>query len=86
MQAVENKSIDLNQVKTEELPNEMQRMTKAERQAYVQQKIDERAKIRQEITDLSKKREQYLREQGGENSKADAFDYAVEKALQRQIR
>ncbi len=86
VQAVENKSIDLNQVKTEELPNEMQRMTKAERQAYVQQKIDERAKIRQEITELSKKREQYLREQGGENNKADAFDYAVEKALQRQIR
>lgn len=86
VQAVENKSIDLNQVKTEELPNEMQRMTAAERQAYVQQKIDERAKIRQEITELSKKREQYLREQGGENSKADAFDYAVEKALQRQIR
>ena len=46
----------------------------------------ERARIRQEITELSKKREQYLREQGDQNGKADAFDYAVEKALQRQIR
>ena len=48
--------------------------------------MDERARIRQEITELSKKREQYLREQGEQNNKADAFDSAVEQALQRQIR
>ena len=86
VQAVENKSIDLDRVKTEELPSEMQRMTQTERKAYVQQKIDERAKIRQEISELSQKREQYLREQGEQKGKADAFDYAVEKALQRQIK
>ena len=83
---MENKSIDLDRVKTEELPSEMQGMTQAERKAYVQQKIDERATIRQEISELSKKREQYLREQGEQNGKVDAFDYAVEKALQRQIK
>ena len=83
---MENKSIDLDRVKTEELPSEMQRMTQTERKAYVQQKIDERAKIRQEISELSQKREQYLREQGEQKGKADAFDYAVEKALQRQIK
>ena len=77
--------MDLSTVKTEELPTEMQKMSQAERQAYIQQKIDERTKIRQEITELSKKRDQYLREQGDQKGKADAFDYAVEKALQRQI-
>lgn len=61
-------------------------MTPAERQTYIQKKMDERARIRQEITELSKKREQYLREQGEQNNKADAFDSAVEQALQRQIR
>ena len=86
MQAVENKAIDLNKVKTDELPPEMQKMTQAERQVYIQQKIEERAKIRQEITDLSKKREQYLREQGEKTNKSDAFDSAVEKALQKQIK
>ncbi len=86
VQAVENKTVDLNKIKTEELPTEMQKMTPAERQTYIKKKMDERARIRQEITELSKKREQYLREQGDQNGKADAFDYAVEKALQRQIR
>ena len=85
VQAIENKAVDLSTVKTEELPTEMQKMSQAERQAYIQQKIDERTKIRQEITELSKKRDQYLREQGDQKGKADAFDYAVEKALQRQI-
>lgn len=86
VQAVENKAIDLNKVKTDELPPEMQKMTQTERQVYIQQKIEERAKIRQEITDLSKKREQYLREQGEKTNKSDAFDSAVEKALQKQIK
>ena len=86
VQAIENKTVDLNKIKTEELPTEMQKMTPAERQTYIQKKMDERARIRQEITELSKKREQYLREQGEQNNKADAFDSAVEQALQRQIR
>ena len=86
VQAVENKTVDLKNVKTEELPDEMQGMFVEERQAYVQQKIDEREKIRQEISELSKKRESYLREQGDQSGKADAFDYAVEKALERQIK
>lgn len=83
VQAVENKSVDLNQVKTEDLPDEMQTMSKMEQQAFIQQKIAERSALRQQIADLSKQRDAYLRER--EAGSADAFDTAVAKALDKQI-
>ncbi len=83
VQAVENKSVDLAKVKTEDLPDEMQKMSAMERQTFIEQKISERAAMRQQITDLSKQRDAYLREH--EAGSADAFDTAVAKALNRQI-
>jgi hypothetical protein len=84
VQAVENKSVDLAKVKTEDLPDEMQKMSVTERQIFIDQKISERATLRQQITDLSKKRDAYLREH--EAGAADAFDTAVAKALNKQIK
>ncbi len=83
VQAIENKSVQLDAIKTEDLPDEMQKMTASQRQAYVDEKIAERASLREQITELSQKRDAYLRDH--EVGSADAFDTAVSKALSVQI-
>ena len=49
---VENGSVKLKDVKDEELPEDMKKMTPEERQKYVDTKIAERAELRKKIEDL----------------------------------
>ena len=62
----------------------MQSMSPQEREAFVQKKIEQRNQLRQQISELSKKRDTYLSKH--EAGQADAFDTAVSKALIQQIR
>lgn len=69
--AAEDEEFDLGEVKDSELPEEMQKMTKAEREAYVKEKAAERARIQQEIQALNKEREKYVAEKRAEMSVND---------------
>ncbi len=87
IQSVENDSVKLESIKTEELPDEMQKMTAAERKAYVDKRIAVRKAIRERIVDLSHKRDAYIAEQNRKSAgKADGFDAAVSTALGKQIK
>jgi uncharacterized protein YegL len=83
VQEIENKRITLSQVKDSELPTEMQKMSAAERQRYIDQQITNRKEIRLQIMDLSQKREAFLKENQKEG---DGFDSVVSKALKKQIK
>lgn len=84
IQNIENGTLTLAQVKDEELPENMQKMSVSEREAYVNKMIAERKTIRSEIMALSKKRDQYI--QKNTKTSGDGFDQAVSKALQKQIK
>lgn len=84
IQNIENGTLTLAQVKDEELPEDMQKMSVSEREAYVNKMIAERKTIRSEIMALSKKRDQYI--QKNTKTSGDGFDQAVSKALQKQIK
>ncbi len=87
VQAVENGKVKLESIKTEELPDELQKLTPEARQKMVDEKIAERKKIREQIVELSKKRDAYIAEV--QKKQADAsksgFDSAVSDALKAQI-
>lgn len=84
IQGIENGKIKLSAVKKADLPENMQKMTEAERIAYVNGKIQERKDIRAEILKVSGQRTAYIRTNTTES--AASFDQAVARALAKQIK
>ncbi len=82
--AVENGTKKLSDVKDEELPEEMKKMTPEEREKFVAAKIAERAELRKKIEDLDAKRAQYLKDEMAKLGTKDGFDSAVQKAIHEQ--
>lgn len=86
LQSIENGSVKLDDVKTEDLPDDLQKLSPAERQKEVQRRLAERQKLRDEIVTLSKQRDDYIlaerkKQSGGQNG----FDAAVASALKEQL-
>jgi Mg-chelatase subunit ChlD len=86
LQSIENGSVKLEEVKTEDLPDELQKLTPAERQKEVERRMTERKKMRDEIVSLSKQRDEYItaerkKSTGGQSG----FDSAVASALKEQM-
>ncbi len=87
LQDIENGSIKLESVKTEDLPSELQKLSAAERTKEIQKRLAERSEIRKQILALSKQRTEYIaaeqkkRTGGAQNG----FDMAVSAALREQL-
>ena len=84
VQAIENKTISLEDIKENELPLEMQKMSKEEQKKYVENMIKERKEIREKIKSISKKRDTYIKDNTKEPR--SSFDAAVSEALKKQIK
>lgn len=85
IQDMERGRIKLDEVKAEDLPDDLQRVSPAERQRQVDARIAERKKIRQAILELSKQREAFLRAEGTRSGRSGGFDSAVRAALADQL-
>jgi Mg-chelatase subunit ChlD len=87
VQGVETGQVKLGALKTEELPDELQKLSAEEREKIVASKIEERKKIRLEILELSRKRDAFLAEERKKQSAKSptGFDEAVGAALRAQI-
>ncbi len=82
--AVEEGSKKLSDLKDEDLPEEMKKMTPEEREKFVAAKIAERAELRKKIEELDAKRAQYLKDELAKLGSKDGFDSAVQKAIHEQ--
>lgn len=58
--AIENKKIKIEDIKKEELPENLRNLTKQELEKLIKEKIEERKKIKNEINRLYQEREEYL--------------------------
>lgn len=79
--------LDLDSLEEEALPAVMRPMSAAEQGAFVQQKLEERAKIQKEIDDVSGKRDGWVRaetERQRAAGRADGFDATVFEAVKKQ--
>lgn len=77
----ENEEI-IAKAKDEELPKEMKGMSVPQRQAFVKEKSDERAKIQGEIQSLNKKRQEYL----VANTPKEVSDIMLDAAMIKAIK
>lgn len=87
LQDIENGSKDIDSVKAEDLPEELQKLSAAERAKEVEKRLAERSKIRGLILSLSKQRVDFIATEQKKRSGVtkNGFDAAVSAALQEQL-
>ncbi len=84
LSAVEARSVKLDKIADDELPDEMRKMTAAERQAYVDKKLAERKARQARLDELNRKRADYLAEQAKKGAARDSFDAKVLDAVKEK--
>ncbi len=85
VQDVENEKVKIEDVKEEDLPQDLKKLPLAERKKEIDKRIAERVKIRAEILELSKKREIFLSDERKKLGRQNGFDSAVADALREQL-
>ncbi len=85
VQAVENDSVKIEDVKKDDLPEELQKLTVAERKKEIDKKINERKAIRAQILTLSKQRDEFVAAERKKQGATNGFDTAVAQALREQL-
>jgi len=83
---VEEKKVDVEKLKDEELPENMRKMTPEERKAYIEKMAEKRKEIRKKIQKLNEARKKYVAEKMKELSEkgADTLDGAMIHSLKKQ--
>lgn len=82
--ASKDKSFKFSDVKKDELPAEMQKMTEAERKEFIEQKAKERSELQARIQTLNTEREKYIAAQTRQQSGTNTLDTVVITALREQ--
>ena len=82
-----NGQVKLDDIADKDLPENMQKMTKEQRQAYVDEQGKKRGEIQKQINDLNTAREKFVADKRREEAKsgADTLDAAVLKAVREQM-
>ncbi len=77
--------VKVEELKDEDLPEEMKKMTKEERKAYIEKMKKQRSEIQNEIQKLTKERDRYVAEKRKEMAAGDkTLDSAVITAIREQ--
>lgn len=85
VQACQDKVVDLSKLPEDQLPENMKKMTPAEREDYIKKQAADRAERQKKIQELSKKREEFVKNKlASEGPVKDSFDEKVVDCLSRQ--
>jgi Mg-chelatase subunit ChlD len=85
--AVGSGTVDLDSLPAQQLPPTLQSLSTSERKDYVQQRVDERHRINEQIAEISAKRDAYLkkeRQRLAQAGKGNSFDQNVLDAIRQQ--
>jgi Mg-chelatase subunit ChlD len=85
VQDVENATVKIEDIKTENLPEDLQKLSVAERRKAIEKRIAERKTIRAEIVTLSKQRDEFIAAERKKKGASNGFDTAVAAALKEQL-
>lgn len=83
---LKEKRIILAQIKIEELPPEMQKLTAEQQAAYLKAKSEERAKLQGRINDLLRQRQAYILDQTRRRANVGGFDEQVQAIVAAQAK
>ncbi len=84
--AEEEGEVNIAELKEEDLPDEMKKMTVDERKGYIAEKKTERKKIQKQINKLNKERRVYVEKERTKLAESNTLDQALIKALQSQAK
>jgi hypothetical protein len=76
--------VKLESVREDDLPAELKPMTPAARQAYVDAKAEERARLQSEISRLTEERKKFIANKAVEQKGTETLDTAISKAVRAQ--
>jgi Mg-chelatase subunit ChlD len=87
LQDIENGSIKIDSIKTEDLPADLKSLSPQERTKEIERRLAERREIRKQILALSKQRTDYIAAEQKKRSggTSNSFDVAVSSALKEQL-
>jgi Mg-chelatase subunit ChlD len=85
LQSLENGTVKLEDVKIEEMPEELRNLSPAERKQEVEKRQAQRRQIRAEITQLSKDRAEFIKNERTKSGVRNSFDSVVAEALKAQL-
>ena len=86
LQNIENGSVTLAAMNPADLPEDLQKLSPAEREQEVERRLAKRRELRAKIFDLSKQRQEFIKSEQAKTGKADGFDGVVSKAVREQMR
>ncbi len=86
LDAVENESVDLDEMKADDLPDEMKGMDKEERKEYIDKKVKKRAELQKRINKLNKDRRKHVEREMKKQSDQDTLDMAIIKTIRKQAK
>jgi hypothetical protein len=85
LDAISYKAVKLEELDEEKLPDELKKLSKDERKAYVAKKLAERKAMEARLLELTKKRDAYVIAERKKNTdKKDGFDQQVGKFIREQ--
>lgn len=86
--AVQNKKVEVEKLKEEQLPEQMRKMTPEERKAYVAKMLAEREKLQKEVKQLNAEREKYVgaKRRALAEKGEDTLDAAMIKSIRTQAK
>jgi Mg-chelatase subunit ChlD len=82
--AVETKSVDLDKVPAENLPEELKKMSSEQRKVWLEKKSAERKALQDKLEGLNKKRAGYISEETKKDGQKDGFDSSVLDAVREK--
>jgi hypothetical protein len=85
--AVEQQTVDLKDVKTEDLPEPMREMNLEQQQAYIREKMRQRGQIQEQIRLLNEQRRAHVAsvmKERGESGRSDTLNAAMTEAAREQ--
>jgi Mg-chelatase subunit ChlD len=85
--ALNDKTLNLDQIDQKQLPAELQKLSRNELQKQIAKARDERVDLQKQITEISKKREAFIKSENkrlAAEGKGDAFDQKVTDTLHAQ--
>jgi hypothetical protein len=83
--AIRSRKVKLEDLKPEELPEDLRKMKPEERKAHLDKLREERTKLTTEALELDKKRNEFIRKEISKKGK-DSFDNQVLEALRKQAK
>lgn len=85
VQDVENQTVKIEDVKKDDLPEDLQKLSPSERKKEIDRRIAERKRIRADILTLSKQRDEFIASERKKKGASNGFDTAVAQALKEQL-